>query len=929
MQTSQLRVLFSVRAGRRFLAGVTIALLASAGFSAENTGTLSGRVTDASTHLTLAGARVAIAGTAFETYTDAAGLYALDRLPVGDCTVEVAYLGYDTIHRDIRVITGSRLDVAFNGSVVQLEKFVINGAAVGTARALNQQRSADTLTNFVASDAIGQFPDQNAAESLQRVPGLALYRDQGEGLYIIIRGINAQYNHVAVNGASIATPETGLRNAPLDVIGSDSLGAIEVFKVTTPDMDADGLGGSVNLRTRSAFDSDDRQLMLNAETLYSHLRDTWGTKLNGTYGTISQDGKFGVLLSASFQRRPYGSNNFEEGGGWTQVTSPTDGQQHFVFNEIAFREYEIVRTRQSVNVNFDYRVTPDTLFYFRTSYADFTDKENRWVTDIPFTKGTLTALTDTAASFTNVTAVSKKLRTREKEQRLESAVLGVETKGRPLKLDWQVSASRGQEWKPDELEGVFNTKLGSNWSYDFDNPYHVVVTPQGGAVNPADPASYVTSKSTLKNSAGEETEFGAKLNTRYDFDQAGRPTYAKFGASYRAKKKFQDKDSADIKSGPAGYTYPALAEDGSASLYPYFQGTRFSVAALRSLFFDNRGAFVLSPKESTLSDFTSHEDVAAAYAMAGATFDRLNLIGGVRVEQTRFDTKGYELRGTTYAPRRVSSDYTNWQPGLYLRYDLTKQLVLRASLSHTLSRPDFNETAISRTVDDSKNTVSQGNAELKPLESVNWDASAEYYLPSLGVVSAAVFYKDIKNFTYQTLAGTDADTGFPLTTFVNGPKGHIAGVELAYQQQFRSLPAPFDGLGFLANATLSDSEAKYPNRPGESLDFIGQSKVIGNVALTYEKNGFFARLAANYRTPRLREDEPLGESAADDRYVDRFLQLDFSTSYKFKQHWEIYAEALNLTNEPFRVYFGNSATKRLVQFEEYDWSINLGVRFKL
>jgi TonB-dependent receptor len=268
-------------------------------------------------------------------------------------------------------------------------------------------------------------------------------------------------------------------------------------------------------------------------------------------------------------------------------------------------------------------------------------------------------------------------------------------------------------------------------------------------------------------------------------------------------------------------------------------------------------------------------------------------------------------------------------PGVVFSWKPGKQLVVRASLTESLSRPDFAQTSLSRVVNDDKSTVTQGNPALKPLESLNWDASAEYYLPSLGVVSAAVFYKDIKNFSYQALAGVDETTGYALTTYLNGSKGHIAGLELAYQQQFRFLPAPFDGLGFLANATFSDSEATYPTRPGEKLDFIGQSKVIGNVALTYDKKGFFLRVAANHRTPRLREDEALSAGAATDRYVDRFLQLDLTTSYKVCKNCEIFAELVNLTNEPFRVYFGGTGAKRLVQREEYGRSANFGVRLKL
>ena len=920
---------------RRFLAALSGCLLLANTSLYAQTGpsSVSGQVSDAATKLTLSGVRVTVVGTRLETYTSTSGDYFLPTVPAGTQSIEFSYVGYSDIIQTVTVTDGKKatVNIMFGDETVHLDRFVVTGNLVGTARAINQQRSADTLTNVIASDAMGQFPDQNAAESLQRVPGLALYRDQGEGRYIIIRGINAQYNHVAMDGANLATPETGLRTTPLDVIGSDSLGAIEVTKVNTPDIDADGLGGSVNLRSRSAFDSQERQLMLNAETLYSDIRQGfYGSKFNATYGDIFAGGKLGVLLSVSFQRRPYGSNNFEENGGWSSVTSPTDGQKHYVFNGIGFREYEIVRTRKSANLNLDYRLTPETKIFLRTSSSDFTDKENRWSTIIPFTKGVkITALTDTSASLTGVTAVSKNLRTREKEQKLNNAVLGFDSKTGGLALDGQVSTSHGQEWKPNELEGVFTTKATSNWDYVFDEPYHLAATSTGGAGDPANPASYVTQKSTYKNGWGNESELGARFNARYALDQSAHPSFVKVGASYRGKDKFLNKDSASITAVPPGFTFAALSEDAGRSEYPYFSGPRFNAAALRSSFFDNRGAFTITPKESILADFNASEDLIAGYAMGGTTFDRLDVIAGVRVENTQFKTQGTQLRGVVYTPMTASSDYTNSQPGVYFRYNPTKQLVLRASWSNTLSRPDFTQTAISRSVNDDavSPSVSQGNPQLKPLQSTNWDASAEYYLPSLGMVSAAIFYKDITHFSYQALAGTDADTGYPLTTYVNGPKGYIAGLELAYQQQFRFLPAPLDGLGFLANATFSDSEATYPNRPGEKLDFIGQSKTIGNLALTYEKYGFFARIAANYRTPRLREDTALGATSADDRYVDRFLQWDFSTSYKFNEHWEVYAELVNITNEPFRVYFGNSNPKRLVQFEEYGRSANLGVRW--
>lgn len=158
----------------------------------------------------------------------------------------------------------------------------------------------------------------------------------------------------------------------------------------------------------------------------------------------------------------------------------------------------------------------------------------------------------------------------------------------------------------------------------------------------------------------------------------------------------------------------------------------------------------------------------------------------------------------------------------------------------------------------------------------------------------------------------------------------ILRTELAWQQQLLMLPAPFDGLGFMVNTTLVDSRVTYPTRSTEKLPFVGQSDVSGNLALTYEKRRLFARLALNWRDARLREDEPIGADATSDFWIDDFAQIDLSTAYRFNRNFEIFADFVNLTNEPFRVYQrGGGQPARLVQFEEYGWSASFGVRWKL
>jgi TonB-dependent receptor len=365
---------------------------------------------------------------------------------------------------------------------------------------------------------------------------------------------------------------------------------------------------------------------------------------------------------------------------------------------------------------------------------------------------------------------------------------------------------------------------------------------------------------------------------------------------------------------------------------------RIRTAAVQQAFYGNRGAFTGARvfEDSEFEDFTLSEEVLSAYAMAGTTIDRLNVIAGVRVERTDFSTTGRELdldRGVATS-RSASRGYTNWLPGLYLRYDASPRLVFRASVSHALARPSFGDTAFRSLVNREDLEITRGNPNLDALESRNWDASVEYYLPSLGLVSAAIFQKDIENFSYEFESPTPLVLGgetYDLTTYANGSEGTIRGLELSYQQQLTGLPAPFDGLGVLANATFLDSEATYPTRPREDVPFVGQSDLVGNLALTYEKGRFFGRLALNVRSERLREDEPLGGRASEDFYVDDFKQLDLTLRYRVSRSVEVYAELLNLTDEPFRVFFksDNAQGPRLVQWEEYDWSANLGVRWSL
>ena len=232
-------------------------LCLTAGISwAQQTAQVSGHVSDADTKEYLPGANVMLKGTGFGAATDRAGLYKIQNVPAGDYQMIVRYIGYAEQTVDVTVTAGGFVtkDVALKTDVVQLSGIVIEGLREGQNKALNAQKSAEKIMNVVAAEQILSFPDVNGAEALQRIPGISIQRDMGEGRFVQVRGTEARLSNMVIDGQSIPSPDNTTRQTMMDVIPADQLASIEVSKVITPDMDGNSVGGTVNLITKSALD---------------------------------------------------------------------------------------------------------------------------------------------------------------------------------------------------------------------------------------------------------------------------------------------------------------------------------------------------------------------------------------------------------------------------------------------------------------------------------------------------------------------------------------------------------------------------------------------------------------------------------------------------------------------------------------------------
>lgn len=905
----------------------------------QSTGGIVGHIVDAAAAQNLAGARIRVLSTGQEAVTDRAGRFRIADVPSGRQTVSVSYLGYEEMQREVSVPAGgvAELSLALGEEIVELEAVTVSGERAGRARALNLQRASGRYVNIVSADAIGQFPDQNAAEALQRLPGVSIERDQGEGRYVVLRGIDPDLNSISVDGMMLAAPEADTRKVALDVIPTDLVDGLEVSKTITPDLDGDAIGGNVNIRTKSPFDRDGRLITAAGQVQYNGLVDAFSEKIWGSYGDrFGRNREFGLTLSASWQDRRLGSDNVEVDGAWTSEEDP-DGHTAYFAPEIEFREYVIDRERYGAGATLEYRPDEQTHLAIRAMYSYFSDQEYRYRTEVKFERGDIVALGDGTATVENADKTDRDIKDRFEEQTIYTLSLDGEHSFDAWDLDYALGFSRGEENEPDRLDSDFRHEGEAGVRYDFTKDRSRPVVTQFGGDDLFDPALFAFDEAVVENNLSREKEWSAKVNARYTFTLREQPSYLKMGLKMRRKDKEND-GRADIYewAGAEAYTLADVAE--YSPRYDFFPGPdgrylRADAAAVRRFFRDNLASFERDDEgsaiDSAAGDYESREDISAAYVMLGTKLHQtVDVTTGVRYERTDFSTAGneivYDENGDLEAIRPVQAerDYQNLLPSISLRYEPIRDLVVRASWSQTIARPKFGDSAYRREVNREDQEVIEGNPLLDPYEATNLDLSADYYFGRLGVFSAAVFYKDIDNFVYrQKIENGDTSTGYDLLTPLNGESAQIRGLELAWQQDLDFLPAPFDGFSIYTNLTWTSSSSSTATRPGEDIPFLKQSARLGTIAVAYERGPFFARVAGTFRDDYLDE---IGADALEDIYVDDHFQVDLSLRWRLSDSAHVFAEVINLNNAPLRRYYGVSGG--MSQFEEYAWSSNVGVK---
>ena len=890
----------------------------------------------------LPGATIIISTLQKGTTSDVNGHFMIGNLPAGRYTLEVRYIGYSTNSVDIKPEAGSQEHVMIIlEEGIDIDPIIISDRIAGESKALNTQKTKLNITNVVSAEQIGRFPDANIGDALKRLPGINVMYDQGEARFGVIRGTQPELNSVTINGERIPSAEAEKRYVQLDLVPSDMIQTIEVNKALTPDMDADAIGGSVNLITKSAPAGQTFSGSLG--TGYNFISNKLVEKANLTYTNRLAGGKLGLVLNASVFNNPMESHNIE--GEW-DYEDETDKNGTAYLSNFETRQYFVTRIRQSYALSADYKINNSNKIVFSGIYNWRNDFENRYrlrYKDIEWDDENGSYFGEVVRQVKGGSADNRDARL--EDQRMYNFRLGGDHNAGILHIDWSASLSKASEERTNERYLAFNAEDVQILMPNIDeNKRTPDIFPEAGFNNLND--SYGIDELTEEYQITEEIDKNFSLNLELPLLNGN----IKFGGRYRDKSKTRDNEFYEYEPvNEEAFISNALAaqddfSDKNFLAGNYLIGSLVPAGFLGSLDLNGSDFGKEEVIEELAGNFNASEKVISGYAMfTGNLSSRLSLLAGLRLENTILEYQGFEHFVDENDPREewlertdlVKDSYLNIMPSVHLKFTPVDNMNLRLAWTKTLARPNYFDLVPYREINADDSELAEGNPDLIPTTSMNLDLLGEYFFQNVGIISAGVFYKKLDNIIAMTI---DDDYPFEYNgniesweyvTPVNVGNGILAGVEGSFSRRLSFLPGFLGNISFYSNYTFNYSrltDITVDGREDEDLQIPGSPKHLINLSLAYDTKIFDIRISYNHASAfRDGEEGGYGEEAFYDRWYDKVDYLDINTTLSLGRNINMYLELNNLLNQPLRYYQG--IEERTMQAEYYGIRIKTGVKF--
>jgi TonB-dependent receptor len=887
---------------------------------------IAGTVTDAG-DAAVPGAQVKLTPLGITVVTDDQGGYRLPGVVAGKYTLTVSYVGFSPTTSDVEVTGGQtlKLDLKLKVANASEEILVTASRPHGEAESINETRTADNLLQVMPSEVITSLPNANVADAIGRFPSVTLYRIEGEGVYIQVRGTEPRLTNVTVDGITIPAPEPTVRQVRLDVIPSGMVDSIEMNKTLLANMDGNGIGASVNLHTKEAGERP--TLNLFGDGGYTNiLNGRANYDFGGTVGKrFGASKRFGLLGDATFDYQGRGIDNFQP------ALDPLSTFATPFYDSNTIREYRYYRTRYGYDGSADYRVNDATGIYVRGFYSDLKDWGDKWYYS-PVSKG-LTCSSAVAGAcaaggagtivYPSATAASSAPKFYTSSKRPNASVgtliLGGRTVHKDSLFTYQISVSRSYE-----IDSAGNPKADFSWigPTQFCNYIPAQQTdlyhPHFGNCDNTNASPLLSAANwqfkDITTSTGKNANLQLTAQTSYSKSYSSWGHFGTFEAGFKFSNGHQTQDATENVYDTFGSSAPLMTQLlSSFNNTDYFSGTYFGGQYGQVSDFNKALAYTQANYQGNLDGqktaaatypnlFHTVEQITAGYLMNAMDFGKLHVNTGLRIENTRTLTFGYNVAffGTysaktgmysggasnvecpnnaapsapaagncyTFAGVNNNPSYIDLLPSVQLRYGLTSNSSLRAVYARGVARPDPYQLVPYVTEDStaSPTAVTIGNPGLRPEHANNYDVLYENYLHPLGLVQAGFFFKQLTAPQVQvSIPGSISLASLPagyfppsvaaalaqypgdnVTQYTNGKNAYIYGLELSFQQHFSYLPGVLSGLGLQANYSYTASQEKGLPLRNDSPTTIDQAPNTWKLSPTYDTKRFSARVGLAY-----------------------------------------------------------------------------------
>jgi TonB-dependent receptor len=955
----------------------------------ERKGAVAGTVRDAAQGV-LSSALIELQPLGRKVASDDQGQFRITDVPPGEYTLTLSYVGFDSFSTTVKVEAGHtvNVDAVLNVASVSDQVIVTTERLQGEAEAINIERMSDDILQVLPARVINSLPNTNVADAVGRAPSVSLERDEGEGKYVQIRGTEPRLSNVTINGVNVPSPEGTVRNIKLDAVPANLVERIEVLKTLSASEDADGIGGTVNLVTRTAGEK--ATYNFGGQGGYTPIQG--GRTLGGFDGTVGKrfgaEKKFGFLLGGTFDRNNRGINDLEP----SQGTGSFNGQNLALVSSEDLRSYSYYRTRYGFATGVDYNLRPGTSVYLKGLFSDFHDFGETWVYT-PSAGNTIKSVNGSQITFDNAAdcaplnaanpgscspgSLVYRHYIRRPDQQVFSILTGARHDLSSTLIVYEFAGSRshnigGQDFPTTNFSGPQSVDVGLSLA----DPYRPKLSTLDGT-NIYDATQYTVAATEFPRYHATQLNFqgAASVARRYTLGSH----FSTFEIGFKARNSASTQRENDLFYNVNSGTPFTLASVVGTYTNPDYYDRTFQIngqaygpasdyTKIRQAVAANFSQFQLqqlkSVQRSEGAFFDANERIYAGYLQNAISIGKFRLQGGVRFEGTNTDFTTHQVDATqvdangnllpsAISPFSQSSSYVKVLPSVQVQYLVEKNTNLRFNYSIGISRPNIGDLVPIRIVDPntSPKSLQLGNPNLKPTKANNYDVLIEHYFQPLGIIQAGFFYKQLSDPIYPTsqlLGPSDPLAGFKQQQSVNGPSAHLAGFEAAWEQRLSRLPGLLNGFGVSANYSYTSSQVTFPaNFAPANLGGPGridhpalprQAPNNWNAGFTYDKARFSMRFGVSHNDTNIffynyghidaatDKDPILGIRGPNgDVYLYAHTQFDVQGSYRLYKGLSVYGYGLNLSNEVFGFYQGSGIYP--VQREYYHPTVAFGMRW--